>query len=134
MAKLGRPTKDGVSFNCKLSSKISEELEFISKLEGKTKTSIVEDAIAEYLNPYRNSKGNISFVPAYLLSGASELERRVAEIEGREVEITKEKCFIIEETSMFGAPYYKIYNPEIKNIMKVPASDIEFIEQVGGNK
>lgn len=126
--KLGRPNKDGISFNCKLSTKLAEELEFVSKLLGKTKTGVIEESLSRYVEPYRNSNGNISFVPAYLLKGTSELERRVAEIEGKEVEIIKEKCFVIEETSIFGAPYYKIYNPEIKNIMKVPASSIEFVE------
>lgn len=124
--KIGRPSKDGSQLNIKLDKKLFTQLEFISDLLGVTRTSVVESALSRYFEPYRNKNGDISFLPAYLISGNSEYERKVAENEGREVEITKTDCYVIEETTMFGSPYYKIYSKEYNNTLKVPASSIEF--------
>ena len=57
--------------------------------------------------------------PGIYLSGATEYEKKVAEIEGREIVIEEKPCTILEKTSVFGAPYYRIYLDG--QLMKVPA-------------
>lgn len=124
---MARPTKDGHSINVYLDQNLYDNLNAMVEISGKSKTSIIETALAQYLGVYADSEsGLIKAVPAYLLRGGSDYERKVAENEGREVVITKVDCFVLEQLTMFNQPYYKIYDTESNQIMKVPVAHIEF--------
>ena len=103
-----------------------DDLKTVSEITEKTMTEIVEDSVNATLNYYRGSTGKVHPIPAFRLSGLSEYEKRVAENEGRKESIERHRCFVLDEVSMFEAPYYLIYDRDNKNIMKVPRDHIEF--------
>ena len=123
---MARPKKEGHSINFYLDAGLYEYLSAMTKISGKTKTDIIETALSQYLGVYADSSGSIKAIPAYLLRGASDYEQKVAENEGREPVITKVRCYVLEQTTIFNQPYYKVYEVESQQIMKVPVAHVEF--------
>lgn len=103
-----------------------DDLKTVSVITGKTMTEIVEESVTSTLNYYRGSTGKVKPIPAFRLSGLSEYEKQVAKVHGKEESIERHRCFVLDEVSMFEAPYYLIYDEDNKNIMKVPRDHIEF--------
>ena len=121
---MARPKKDGRFINIYIDSLLYENLEQMSKMSNMTKTAIIERALTSYLNVYADSEKKINPVEAFYLEGASEYEQQVAKNEGRDIVIRKRRCHVLEEITVFGQPYYKIYDGT--NIKKVPAAMVEF--------
>lgn len=119
---------NSVSMNFRVPSAVKDDLSAIADMTGKTMTEIVMDAVSLAIGPFRNGSGRVKPIPANRLSGLTEYEKMAAKNEGKEPEITKHDCFVLDETSMYGAPYFAVYDRENKNIMKVPKEHIEFKE------
>lgn len=102
----------------------------VAHLLGMTSGEFVEDAVEHALMPYVSvNGGRMELKPkkGIYLRGASVYEKKVAENEGREAEVIRESCTILQFCEMMGQPYYKI----ILNgqLMKVPANVIEVIRE-----
>lgn len=121
---MARPKKNGHFVSSYIDNTLYNNLEQMSKMSNMTKTAIIEKALASYLNVYANSEHKINPVEAFYLDGASEYEQQVAKNEGRELIVEKKRCYVLEETTIFGQPYYKIYDGN--DIRKVPAAMVEF--------
>lgn len=117
-----------VSMNFRVPSAVKDDLSAIADMTGKTMTEIVMDAVSLAIGPFRNGSGRVKPIPAYRLSGLTEYEKMAAKNEGKEPEITRHDCFVLDETSMYGTPYFAIYDRESGNVMKIPREHIEFKE------
>lgn len=100
----------------------------VAHLLGRTVTEFIEDAVRRAVQPYLSMNGGkleLKIKKGFYLRGASAYEQRAAELEGRPIQIVREKCAVLEYREMMGSPYYKI----VKNgsLMKVPANMIEVI-------
>lgn len=122
---MARPKKDGHSINVYLDERQYKNLTAFATMSGMTKTSILEEALKRFLAPYCEDE-EIKAVPALLIKGNSELDKKMAENEGREVTITETPCFVLSQETVFNQPYYRIYEPSISQMMKVPIEHIRF--------
>lgn len=107
-----------------LSKENMKKLDIYCKMTGKKAEDVVNEAIEREL--YYYVKSDKMPEKAIYLDGNSEYARKVAENEGRKVEITEKECYIIEKHSMFGNPYYKISVDG--KIMSVPENCIKLLE------
>lgn len=125
---MARPTKDGHSINVYMDSVLYDNLTVFSNMSGKTKTTIIEEALQSFLMQYINPEGDgkIQAIPAVILRGNSDFERKVAENEGREVQITEVPCFVLSQTTIYNEPYYVVYDVNAHQRTKVPQAQIRF--------
>ena len=102
----------------------------LAKLQNKKPTELLEEAMRQMVAPYatfENGEMKLPVKNGIYLEGSSELEKVVAENEGREVEIKRIPCHVLEKTSMFGQSYVKILVDG--QLRKVPASKVEMIKE-----
>lgn len=95
---MGRPSKDGRYVNFYMSTGLFEELVKVSDIEERTKTAILEDALQEYIAPYRNANGEINPVKAIYKK-------------------TGEVCLVLDTEMVVKRKYYRILlNGEIMSV------------------
>lgn len=95
---MGRPAKEGRYVNFYMSAGLFDELVKVASAEGRTKTSILEDALQEYIAPYRNVNGEINPVKAIYKK-------------------TGEACLILDTEMVVKRKYYRILlNGEIMSV------------------
>lgn len=100
---MGRPPKDGRYVNFYMDTTLFNKLVMVSQIEGKTKTSILEDALNQYIEPFQNSIGEISPLQAiYVKSGKS--------------------CMVLDTITIGSKEYCKIFTDG--KILTVPVRDI----------
>ena len=117
------------SVTFRLSEDLIEGLKAVSEITGKTMTDIVTETAEREVAEFRNSNGKVKYLEAIFTTEASEFEKKIAESEYRGHEQVKHKCYVLGETEVFGTSYYKIYDCETKNLMKVPKEKIAFAEK-----
>ena len=95
---MGRPSKDGRYVNFYMSAGLFDELVKVSEIEERTKTAILEDALQEYIAPYRNVNGEINPVKAIYKK-------------------TGEVCLVLDTEMVVKRKYYRILlNGEIMSV------------------
>lgn len=100
---MGRPPKDGRYVNFYMATALFNKLVMVSQIEGKTKTTILEDALNQYIEPYQNADGEVNAVYATYVK-------------------TGKPCVVLDTMQLGKKKYYKIYvNGEI---LTVPMWDI----------
>lgn len=107
-----------------------DDLKTVSAITGETITDILVESASREIDKYRNSGGRVKPINANRLVGTTGYEKALAKSEGRTPEIKRLPCYVLDETTMFGEPYYLIYDCTNKNLMKVPKDVIELV--VGG--
>lgn len=100
-------------------------LEQYCLMTGREKEEAVEIALQQFLGRYKAKDGEPK--KATYLEGVTPYERKMAEIENREVEVKKIPCYVLEKTSMMGKPYYRIVVDGM--LMSVPGYCVEFGEE-----
>ncbi|MCR5728218.1 MAG: hypothetical protein K6G24_12220 [Lachnospiraceae bacterium] len=116
-----------ISFKC--TRDFRDDLQKVSELTGRTMTDIIVTSVNREIAQYRNKNGygKVQPIPAHRLTGLSEYEKRVAEIEGRQAAEGKHGCLVLDDTTINPRqPHYKIYDRESKQIMTVPKDCIAF--------
>ena len=105
-------------------------LTLISEALGRDRDEFIKDALYDATLPYMTHDENwnlvVNFKPAVYMSDSSKYARKVAKNEGRKFEGKEIPCLIIEETTMFGNPYYSIIMDG--KCLKVPADCIKISE------
>ena len=102
----------------------------VAHLTGKTISEFLESAVIQAVMPYATlNGGRMELRPrkGFYLRGATVYEKKIAENEGREIEVVPELCTILEFTEMYGSPYYKIRKDGL--LMKVPAKVIKEVPE-----
>lgn len=108
----------------RFSDDMKQDLKAVAGITGRTVSQIIRDAVGRELAQFDNGSGRVAAVPAKRISGLSEYEKGVAAAEGRRPEIGYHDCYVLEETMMYRQAYYKIYDCEGGNIMKVPKDHV----------
>lgn len=120
------PQREMAVINVALPADVLSDLDAVIEITGKTASDIISKKLREYFAYFRNDDKTITPRPAVLLKGVTECERKSAEVEGREIQVTESPCVVLADCSMFGSPYYKIWDTEHSGLSKVPAKCIRF--------
>lgn len=126
-----KPADANISFKC--TKDFRDDLQKVADITGRTLTEIIIASVNREIMHYRNKNGSgkVQPIPAYRLTGLSEYEKRVAEIEGRQVAEGKHGCLVLDDTTINPRqPHYKIYDCESKQIMTVPKDCIAFDNEI----
>ena len=100
---MGRPPKDGRYVNFYMDTTLFNKLVMVSQIEGKTKNTILEDALKQYIEPFQNINGKIDVREAiYVKTGKS--------------------CVVLDTTQVGKKNYCKIFTDG--EILTVPMWDI----------
>lgn len=114
--------KDGRYLNCYITRTLLEEFETVCYAINKTKTSILEDAMMKAIEPFYSRGKNGTGEPVLNLREAVYL----VDNPKKPGKTKKVKCIVIDEVSVMGWPYYKIWvDNEIKS---VPAEYVELLD------
>lgn len=110
-----------VVINVAIPADVLADLDAVVEITGRTASDIISTELREYFVHFQNDEGAITPRPAILLSGVTEYELKVAEVEGREIQVTESPCVVLAEYSMFGNPYCRIWDTKNGNLANVPA-------------
>ena len=114
--------------NIALPADVLSDMDAVIAITGRSASDMISAELREYFVHFQNNDGEIKPRPAVLLTGVTEYERKVAEVEGREVREKESPCVVLSDRSMAGSPYYRIWSEKYKNIMSVPADAVRFPE------
>lgn len=100
--------KDGRHLNCFIQKSLLDDFEEISYMLGKTKTRLLEEAMAMIIGPYLNPETN-----------------RFEIKDGIFVDNNQEKtpCKVLYHCKINGQPYVAIYKDNL--VMKVPEANVK---------
>lgn len=104
-----------------ISDEMEKQLDTYCMITGKTREVVLCEILQTHLQIY---KADDEPIPALYLEGNSEYERTIAANEGREPKITVKPCFVLNETSIFGEPKYRIMVDD--EPMTVNRDDVRF--------
>lgn len=116
-----------ISFKC--NRDFRDDLQKVSELTGRTMTDIIVTSVNREIAQYRNKNGHgkVQPIPAHRLTGLSEYEKKLAELEGRSYAEGKHECLVLDEVTVNPRqPYYKIYDCESKQIRTIAKEFISF--------
>ena len=120
--------KNMTVINVALPADVLSDMDAVIAITGRSASDMISAELREYFVHFQNNDGEIKPRPAVLLTGVTEYERKVAEVEGREVREEESPCVVLSDRSMTGSPYYRIWSEKYKNIMSVPADAVRFPE------
>lgn len=87
---MGRPSKDGKFVNFLMDTELVRQLDKVSEITGKTKTAIMEEALHQYIEPFRSRSGVIATRDGmYIPAG--------------------KPCMVLDSVDVGGKKFYKIY-------------------------
>ena len=112
--------------NIALPADVLSDMDAVIAITGRSASDMISAELREYFVHFQNNDGEIKPRPAVLLTGVTEYERKVAEVEGREIQTEESPCVVLSDRSMAGSPYYRIWSEKYKNIMSVPADAVRF--------
>lgn len=120
-------SKEKVLPGCKvkLSTSLERDLRNYCSVMEMAKSKVFTLALKQYLAPYKVDPGFP--MQAFLLNGASEYEKKVAENEGREIKITEKPCTVLGKKFIYGNPYYRIIAD--KQLKSVPENLVRIISK-----
>lgn len=101
-----------------------KELETYCGITGQNEDEVIDAALDRFLYPYAPDEGYPK--KGVHIKGTMPYERKAAENEGRNPEITEVSCWILGETTIYGEPYIRIM--EGGNLLKVPKAYAKVIE------
>ncbi len=116
-----------ISFKC--TRDFRGDLQKVSELTGRTMTDIIVTSVNREIAQYRNKNGygKVQPIPAHRLTGLSEYEKKLAELEDRSYVEGKHECLVLDDVTVNPRhPYYKIYDCESGQIMTVAKEYIAF--------
>lgn len=92
-----------------------KDLDLVAEITGRSKASIIEEAVKTALYPFRNGQGEITakkgeYYPNGMAAG----------------DYDARPCIILGDKTIFGAPYKIIYGSN--GILKVPAEQVQELE------
>lgn len=122
-----KPSDANISFKC--TRDFRDDLQKVSELTGRTMTDIIVTSVNREIAQYRNKNGygKVQPILGHRLTGLSEYEKKLAELEGRSYVEGKHECLVLDDVTVNPRqPYYKIYDCESKQIMTVPKDCIAF--------
>ncbi len=119
---MAKESNDIVAINVNIDKELADLLTTVCKITGKTKKAVVEEGISKIITPFCS----------YVYNEEDDSMKRICKprkglyITDNESEIISE-CIILEDTSMLGDAYVKIYKDG--QLQKVPA---QYIREVSG--
>ncbi len=117
-----RKKKDGRRFNSYIDRVIYEQFDMICKIQGRTKTSVLEEALLQAIEPFC-TKGVDGCNPAIVSPRKGIYKMRCP---GKAVKYKSLPCTILDETFVMGVRSNTIWFEN--NIIVVPAESVECIE------
>ena len=90
---------------------LDKNLMACAMITGRKSSDIITDALKQYLGRYSDVTGKVHVVPATFTNRM-------------EKDPVPQKCYILDETTMMGAPYYKILI-DGERIMSVPQGTVK---------
>ena len=102
---MGRPAKDGKFVNFLMDSALVKKIDQVAAITGKTKTTVMETALRQYIEPFCQTDGTIHAVEGIYVK-------------------TKKSCKVLDAFALTAESdiYYKIFVDG--TILTVPARDV----------
>jgi hypothetical protein len=118
---MSKERKDGRYLNCYITRTLLEEFETVCAIQGRTKTSVLEQAMQTAIDPFY-SKGTTGCDKPTLKPTAGIYKMSNPNKPGK---IKKVPCIVLDHIVIFGVPYVKIWAN--KELISVPAEIVEEI-------
>lgn len=119
---MSKERKDGRYLNCYITRNLLEDFENVCYTIGKTKTSILEDAMKKAIEPFY-SRG-----PSGTADPVLNLREGVYKTDNpkKPGKMKRVRCVVIDNITVMGWPYYKIWVDG--ELMSVPSELVEITE------